>query len=610
MFGQNITEYYPALSPSGHPLLSGPPGKFTRFTPPSRGAKRTRDAMRTRQKAIRSLANLIANVTYLHSQLQHAYNGTCEPICTAAESLHSVSWSERCLSAACGGCSTCSTDALERLLHHAAGAQTIGFERVRYAATAAAEVRLSALASSIRGRVYVYEEFPFNWLATVELNQCMSLHSYASWKHAGDLHLAREMLNQPDHPWRTRVPETASLFIVPALLGMLDFCTWHPAECQPGVANRSAQELDVRCGPWLYSEMLTALRDALRTSPHLRRGVPHLLMSGGWSATVKMSQRDGWGSAPWWGFRSSDQMILGTFEKSTSFGGQMVVSDPYVYHVPSKLFAAILEAWQTPLATKPIALHFRGSIDSRLAYKDRVSTCQACHALDAAAAVGSIICTRAATSEGVAHGQRFPRCLRADLNRSQTLCTERADSTAFVQEVLQSRFLLTPHGDTPTTQRLYSAMAFGALPVAIAPGVMKSLETHIVGWYDFIVDATPSCSPGNSRAHGWGCEGSSQLPADRLESELRAVLRLPAAEQEARRHIMLWYLPYVAWTLARRTTAMYVLVQASQVHRARPTSETIKPPRSKREGGGNSKVRSPWQNNRSALYQGYFGRNS
>ena len=35
MFGQNVTEHNPAPSPSGHPLLSGPPTLtiFTRYSP-------------------------------------------------------------------------------------------------------------------------------------------------------------------------------------------------------------------------------------------------------------------------------------------------------------------------------------------------------------------------------------------------------------------------------------------------------------------------------------------------------------------------------------------------------------------------------------------------
>eukprot|EP00964_Phaeocystis_antarctica_P041505 scaffold23738_cov67-Phaeocystis_antarctica.AAC.4 len=33
VFGQNLTEYNPAPSPSGHPLLSGPPTLINRHSP-------------------------------------------------------------------------------------------------------------------------------------------------------------------------------------------------------------------------------------------------------------------------------------------------------------------------------------------------------------------------------------------------------------------------------------------------------------------------------------------------------------------------------------------------------------------------------------------------
>ena len=67
-----------------------------------------------------------------------------------------------------------------------------------------------------------------------------------------------------------------------------------------------------------------------------------------------------------------------------------------------------------------------------------------------------------------------------------------------------------------------------------------------------------------SYAKGWyDFRYSQHVPLHRLEAELRAALAIPSAEMEVRRRRMLWHLPYVSWSLARRTTAMYVLVQAA-----------------------------------------------
>merc|ERR1719331_405413 len=78
----------------------------------------------------------------------------------------------------------------------------IEFEREFAAAIKAAEADLSARASSIDlfGRVYVYDSFPFNWLDYAEQHACVNFTGYEQYKTAGDLHLARALLDR-SHPW-------------------------------------------------------------------------------------------------------------------------------------------------------------------------------------------------------------------------------------------------------------------------------------------------------------------------------------------------------------------------------------------------------------------------
>ena len=150
-----------------------------------------------------------------------------------------------------------------------------------------ARAHLRQKGASLHGFVYVYDEWPFNWLPMLERNDCIDPITYASTKACGDLRMAAQLLRK-SHPWRTNDPSKARLFYVPALLG-LSIWTTPFAKMFTGT-NGSCIEKRGKRGTngsdgdkvWTFAKLVDTLYDALKKTPFFGKR-PHLFVSGSFS---------------------------------------------------------------------------------------------------------------------------------------------------------------------------------------------------------------------------------------------------------------------------------------------------------------------------------------
>ena len=157
-----------------------------------------------------------------------------------------------------------------------------------------ARAHLRQKGASLHGFVYVYDEWPFNWLPMLERNDCIDPITYASTKACGDLRMAAQLLRK-SHPWRTNDPSKARLFYVPALLG-LSIWTTPFAKMFTGT-NGSCIEKRGKRGTngsdgdkvWTFAKLVDTLYDALKKTPFFGKR-PHLFVSGSFSTPTRTLQ--------------------------------------------------------------------------------------------------------------------------------------------------------------------------------------------------------------------------------------------------------------------------------------------------------------------------------
>ena len=420
------------------------------------------------------------------------------------------------------------------------------FDSAFLAADERAQSYLTRIGRAVQGKVYVYRDWPLNWLGYLEEHGCVDLSVYCHEKHGGDCQMARQMQSL-DAPWTTENQEEATLFVVPALLGFSIAKT--PWGKGFGVLRSN--------GPCSFTKMRQKMLIALRETKFWKAR-PHLFMSGGWQSihTMKMLYAEG------------DRVLVGHFETSPGHASYYAYSDDPSRQVVNKRFSpnsmpnvAILhdpyvgvcggtaqrlrDAWSHPTADRRIALHFRGQITRKLAYSDRRGFCDDVmeNSAQFGEVPGRIICASSDNGrsnvypkpcrEGCsAPNSSAPACLRV------LQCNTPNEMVDYCGEVRESKMVLMIHGDTPSSRRLHDAVDFGALPLIRSPGLTQVLggKESLVRWSDFFLDEETTAS---------------------------VVRTLRAGIHERERSNMLKWSPMISWNLSPRTTAMYILAQAA-----------------------------------------------
>ena len=478
----------------------------------------------------------------------------------------------------------------------------------------AAHNLLSKLGHTVAGRVYVYTGHAFDW--TSKLKGCFNEDAYEWNIYGADLFFARQMI-APSAPWRTWNASHATLFVVPALLGLS--AKWDTRWWEMPSISRDAKS---DCKPFSYSHALDELMAALHRSVHWQQRKPHLFFSGGW-LNMKPSRNPAQQRTRDMIFHQS-HVVVAHFERGGPYTANMkTVHYPYVSlcSTASRQAAKTSRAWKTsalfsstswlePLKGQPISFHMRGQIDDRPAYEARAMTCAA---LQGVVSSGYMICSavrdnqtltqlsRQNGSEGVSvHGQPFHVCpatvgstashlnggpcaaaaprskASASLQAQQggrcpglVSCLTDVSISSYCDELSHSAMSLMVRGDTPSSSRLYDAMDLGILPVTVVPRLRNTNRSPYMHQYQENASLLETMSP-LVRWRDFVAD-ATETSIDGIARQLQALLPgAPEAsnastwcELERKRRAMLRWLPFTSWHHDPFTTSMGILAQTS-----------------------------------------------
>ena len=269
---------------------------------------------------------------------------------------------------------------------------------------------------------------PFFIYETPALNQTALLHceKVQDWPFddsAAEVPMLR-LLSQ--HSARVMDPEAAALYIIPLL---------------PRISHRAQNCLGMD-----HARRMEAAARALAASPHFvrRRGSDHLLITNtfrlaSFGAVLPLLQN---ASVGWFEHPLAEKKHKGPNKLYDQAAWRCTIVVPYLVSP----FCRTRPALPAP-DERPTSVFFQGSVDAGRGVRRHFE-----------------------------HLNAFPRADVANHSRSEILKVAREDrgsSSRFsprgtAEGMLRSQFCLVPKGDTPTSSRLYLALACGCAPILIS----------------------------------------------------------------------------------------------------------------------------------------------
>ena len=322
--------------------------------------------------------------------------------------------------------------------------------------------------------------------------------AFAQWSdyfHGDDVIWNKLIL---EHPWRVLDPEQAKIFIVPALI------------------NFRADRRKVRCGsnPSLdQHSLMDSMAKYIISTEHYQKnnGIDHLIVSSHFKIR----------NNPKWKLFSSDfskmlkNMTFGNFEikdnANYNFGRyrkwfaqwRCSIVVPYVdYSKMTSQYTSIenqeiiekeqmtFESWKN----RHYSFLFMGGLDGRRSYFTRRNLNWKCKEGFFSSAING------RTKQPFNHNyiyaaSSWKKASVSGGNCNETQCLTRCHNCILTQNLkknytnflMDSKFALVVHGDTPSTSRLYDAISSGSLPIIISSDLYEQALPFIsnVPWFDF-----------------------------------------------------------------------------------------------------------------------------
>lgn len=288
------------------------------------------------------------------------------------------------------------------------------------------------------------------------------------------------------HPWRTFDPEKAKIFIIPAMVG---FRTNQPR---------------LSCGGKTQDRILDDMAKQLLTEPTFikNQGIDHLIVS----SHFKLRNNAKWRLMSENFLRVTRQIKFANFEilhnRNYNHKGSRIWPElwkcslvvPYVDNsllnrpeITNSQRQKILtyDAWKQ----RHYDLFFIGGLDGRTSYKARLDINQGLNShnlfrdfkfIYAASKSKSL----GKTTEAMKNPCNQTKC--ETTNCANCLATDSMKSK-YVNYLVDSKFALVIHGDTPSTSRLYDAISSGAIPIIVSSDLYIEGLPFIdkVPFYDF-----------------------------------------------------------------------------------------------------------------------------
>ncbi|CAD7962105.1 unnamed protein product [Amoebophrya sp. A120] len=441
---------------------------------------------------------------------------------------------------------------------------------------------------------YVYEEVEFNWrhpgcvwgpdqrsLAvnatggpSSTLNEALA-DANMLLKHSSDVLFAERALDPELHPWRTRDPENATLFVVPTLLNLLSDAQLGYAELSPICCPASAEAVaqaekmegcDADCSGGMVCDLdLVKLLDyALGRSPFFQRnhGADHLIVASHYDSQQLVQHtnvnRLNVISFPWFEWKSPGPFTDGAASPKRLPNLLVPVTCPA--HTEEVLAAgAVVEGGVVGgmLPSMPEGyFSMIGQIDTRPEYQFRKCLCEALKVVPRTSVRAGSICASSSSPKGVQHhGLQTPVYTKecpgdpdawspgTSEDKAEIGCLMRHASTSKYCDALhKTRFTLYAHGDVAGSSRLSDALEHGTVPVFLDENQITSLPFRArVPWADLAV-----LFPATERR---GIKDPDSCDRDHLANLLLRVAEEVSGQRLADYQTALkQYRPFLSWT--------------------------------------------------------------
>ncbi|KAK9834813.1 hypothetical protein WJX81_000717 [Elliptochloris bilobata] len=353
--------------------------------------------------------------------------------------------------------------------------------------------------------------------------------------HGGELLFVEQIARSPERVTEEDIA-LAKVFVVPTLLifgfDHGDEVRWRPT--------------DDTCSGKRFKEMQTATANALLASPYFQRsgGADHLLVAD--SYKLWDMERNSDFSLEF--LKAIENMTVGHFETAEQLAWQRAwrctITVPYVHKPPLQLRRSTLSVTATrfrDLAPRDFGVFFMGKVgpDPGYATRRRIATMLG--------ELRDLPMTYVSTSAPRALGFEAECDLRACLEAARCVgCSWNASAPGRLYEhrLQRSEFSLVIRGDTPSSARLYDALAYGVIPIIVSNDLW-AIGLPFPGrvpWQDLVF----------------------MLPEAFTAADLRIIAVAPRDMKDRKRKAIRAHLQDVSWTAPGSRVADNVVSEAAR----------------------------------------------
>uniref|UniRef100_A0A7S2VVF0 Exostosin GT47 domain-containing protein n=1 Tax=Norrisiella sphaerica TaxID=552664 RepID=A0A7S2VVF0_9EUKA len=392
-------------------------------------------------------------------------------------------------------------------------------------------------------KAYVYKSPETNWFSLIEDGECGEETKayvervYAYQPHSADYYFARSILGENfPREFLTDDPYEADILVVPSLLSL------------PNLREKATQKPVFpyfECN-WLRAEQLMDRMADYITSREFFEATAHkhFFVIDHWAANeVWFTEKL---------LRVLRRSIVATFEGRNKGFSRVEVTTPYVPKICAHNYGEFESKFRRGVdigntlnsdadSKAKLTFHFRGQIDPRMAHNMRD---QVCHQISSARVDVSTSSTCCSTSISYPKWEnRYDNQNCSTIRNVECKCSY--VSTGYCQELQSAEFSIFVHGDTPTSRRLYDAMALGVN--IVRPDFDLDFLRYLpkLPWMEFIVFA-------NMTQQGLETEN----PFD-------TIAKMDPEEKARRKKILTGYAPLVNFHVDKGvTTSLFILISA------------------------------------------------